>query len=130
MAVHEKTPPLPHSLELQDRSHLTATGVTEVVRFDDTAVVLRTGQGLLTIRGEGLQLKNLSLEGGRMAVDGKIQGLVYEEPRTGGWLKGLCGGCGRRYWPNCGRSAWPWPWGRYWGSGMIFSVACGGGCRG
>ena len=91
MAVHEKTPPLPHSLELQDRSHLTATGVTEVVRFDDTAVILRTGQGLLTIRGEGLQLKNLSLEGGRMAVDGKIQGLVYEEPRTGGWLKGLFG---------------------------------------
>ena len=63
----------------------------QVVRFDDTVVALKTGQGLLTVRGEGLQLKNLSLEGGRMAVDGKIQGLFYEEPRTGGWLKGLFG---------------------------------------
>lgn len=91
MAGSEKTMLQPHSLELHDRSHLTATGVTGVVRFDDTVVALKTGQGLLTVRGEGLQLKNLSLEGGRMAVDGKIQGLFYEEPRTGGWLKGLFG---------------------------------------
>ena len=37
---------LPHKLTLQERSRLTVTGVTEVVSFDDTAVVLHTVLGL------------------------------------------------------------------------------------
>ena len=36
---------LPHKLTLNDRSSLTMTGVTEVVSFDDSAVVLRTELG-------------------------------------------------------------------------------------
>ncbi len=54
---------LPHKLNLTQRKNLTMTGVTEVVSFDETAVVLKTGLGQLTVHGQGLQLKNLSLEG-------------------------------------------------------------------
>ena len=72
---------LPHRVVLQERSSLTAEGVTEVLRFDDTAVVLRTQLGLLEIRGQELVLKALSPEGGQMAVTGRICGLDYEEPR-------------------------------------------------
>ena len=71
----------PHKLTLNERKSLTMTGVTEVLRFDETAVVLRTTLGLLTVQGQDLKLKTLSLEGGQVAVDGQIFALVYEEPR-------------------------------------------------
>ena len=74
---------LPHELRLSERQQLTMTGVTEVVSFDDTAVVLQTALGLLTVQGEGLHLKTLSLDGGQVAVDGHVSALVYEEPRQG-----------------------------------------------
>ena len=72
---------LPHKLQLNERKKLTMTGVTEVVSFDETAVVLQTSLGLLIVQGQQLQLKNLSLEGGQVAVEGDINALSYEEPR-------------------------------------------------
>lgn len=72
---------LPHKLTLDERSKLTMTGVTEVVSFDDTSVVLQTVLGTLEILGQQLKLKNLSLDGGQVAVDGHISSLYYEEPR-------------------------------------------------
>lgn len=82
---------LPHKLTLTDRKSMALTGVTEVISFDDTAVVLKTGLGLLTIHGQQLQLKNLSLEGGQAAVEGTVCALVYEQPRKSGGLRRLFG---------------------------------------
>ena len=80
----------PHRLTLDERNRLTMTGVTEVVSFEDTAVVLRTSLGTLTVQGRDLQLKTLSLDGGQVAVDGTVSALVYEEPRpAGSWLSRL-----------------------------------------
>lgn len=79
---------LPHKLQLNERQQLTMTGVTEVVSFEDTAVVLQTSLGTLVIQGRELQLKTLSLDGGHVAVDGTVCSLVYEEPRQpGGWRR-------------------------------------------
>ena len=78
---------LPHKLSLNERRELTVTGVTEVVSFEEHAVVLRTALGTLIVQGSGLRLKTLSLEGGQVAVDGNISSLVYEEPRFGGWKR-------------------------------------------
>lgn len=75
---------LPHKLTLNERKALTLTGATEVVSFDENVVVLKTGLGILTVHGKQLQLKNLSLEGGQVAVDGQIAALIYEEPKSGG----------------------------------------------
>ncbi len=80
----DQTIQLPHKLTLNERKALTMTGVTEVVSFDDTTVILRTGLGTLVIQGRDLQLKTLSLDGGQVAVDGNVAALIYEEPRTGG----------------------------------------------
>lgn len=83
---------LPHRLTLNERQQLSMTGVSEVVSFDDSAVVLRTELGMLVIQGKGLQLKTLSLEGGQVAVDGSVSSLHYEESRAGGsWLRRLMG---------------------------------------
>ena len=78
---------LPHGLTLNERNKLTLTGVTEVLRFDESAVALSTALGELTVYGQQLQLKNLSLEGGQVAVEGQIAALVYESPRPAGWFR-------------------------------------------
>ena len=66
-------------------------GVTEVVSFDESAVVLRTSLGSLLIQGKQLQLKTLSLDGGQVAVEGTVSALVYEEPRQTGFWRRLLG---------------------------------------
>lgn len=89
MAEEQK---LPHKLTLDERKKLTMNGVTEVVSFDDTTVVLRTGLGTLVVQGRELQLKTLSLDGGQVAVEGTVSALTYEEPRpSGGWVHRLFG---------------------------------------
>ncbi len=77
-------PALPHKLTLDQRKNLTVTGVTEVVSFDETAVIARTQQGTLVVQGKDLQLKTLLPEGGQVAVEGHISALLYEEPRPAG----------------------------------------------
>lgn len=78
---------LPHGLTLADRKKLTLTGVTEVVSFDDTSVVVNTPIGTLVVMGQDLQLKTLTGEGGNVVVEGHIIDLSYEElGPTGSWL--------------------------------------------
>ncbi len=73
---------LPHQLTLTQRESLTMTGVTEVVSFDDTSVVLNTQLGTLIVHGRDLHLKNLSPEGGQVSVEGTVSALIYEETKS------------------------------------------------
>ena len=83
---------MPHKLTMTERNILTMTGVTEVISFDEACVVLRTSMGTLTVQGQELKLKTLSLEGGQIEVDGTVTALAYEEPRqSGGWSRRLFG---------------------------------------
>ena len=79
---------LPHKLTLNERKHLVITGVSEVVGFDETGVVLRTGAGTLMVQGRELQLKSMTPEDGQVVVDGLISALAYAEGgKRGGWLR-------------------------------------------
>ena len=81
-----------HALTLTRREALTVTGVTEVVSFEDDAVMLRTAMGDLLVQGRQLHLKELSVAGGQVAVEGTVCALIYEEARpSGGWLHRLFG---------------------------------------
>ncbi len=82
----DQQPILPHKLILNERKQLTVTGVTEVVSFDETAVIAHTELGTLVVQGKELQLKTLLPEGGQVAVEGNITALIYEEPRPAGSL--------------------------------------------
>lgn len=83
---------LPHKLTLNERKNLTVSGVTEVVSFDEGAVILKTGLGTLVVQGKDLKLKTLSLDGGQVAVDGQVSALIYEESKpSGGMLRRLFG---------------------------------------
>ena len=77
----------PHNLTLNERKKLTLTGVSEVVSFDDTSVIMRTPLGTLIVQGSELQLKTLTTEGGNVTVEGEIAAISYEQTRAqGGWL--------------------------------------------
>ena len=84
--MNEQKPILPHKLILDARKQLTVTGVTEVISFDEGAVIARTELGTLVVQGKDLQLKTLLPEGGQVSVAGNISALIYEEPRPAGSL--------------------------------------------
>ena len=63
---------VPHSLSLTERKKLTMTGAQEVVSFDESCVVMKTTLGTLMVQGQQLQLKQLTLEGGNVAVEGEM----------------------------------------------------------
>ena len=81
----------PHKLTLSERHNLTITGVSEVISFDEAAVIVNTQLGTLTVQGDNLQLKTLSLDGGQVAIDGDISALIYEQPRSAGLFGRLLG---------------------------------------
>ena len=82
-----------HRLELTGREHLLVSGVEDVERFDETGIVMSTTAGLLVITGQDLHIGKLSLEGGELSVDGRIDSLSYEDqPRSsGGFFSRLFG---------------------------------------
>lgn len=82
----------PHQLQLDSRSRLHMTGVIEVESFDETMIVLTTTRGTLIVRGEGLHLQLLRLNGGEVLVDGTIDSLSYEDAQpAGGFFARLFG---------------------------------------
>ncbi len=68
-----------HKVTLLERGRLEITGVEEVESFDESTIIMSTNQGDLTVRGEGLHIETLSLEGGALKVEGKVESLSYED---------------------------------------------------
>lgn len=83
-----------HRVELDGREKLTISGVEDVERFDEAEIVLSTSAGMLVISGEGLHIGKLSLDGGELHVDGRVDSLSYESGAApgGGLLRRLFGG--------------------------------------
>lgn len=90
---YDSLSPAAHRIELDARERLTVTGVDDVDRFDDTEIVMTTSVGTLVVTGEHLHIGKLSLDGGELHVDGRIDSLSYEDaPSSGGLLGRLFGG--------------------------------------
>ncbi len=82
-----------HRLELVGRERLTVSGVEDVERFDENGIVMSTSAGVLVVTGEDLHIGKLSLDGGELHVDGRIDSVAYEEGsrEQGGFLRRLFG---------------------------------------
>ena len=86
MAEEKKTVKLPHSVILENRKSLTATGVSNVDSFDEQAIVAYTDLGELTIKGKGLHISRLNIETGELNVTGDISSLNYAESQASGGI--------------------------------------------
>ena len=87
-------PVMGHHIILEEREQLVVSGVEEVESFDENTILLTTAQGALEIQGEGLHIEKLSLDGGDLKVEGRVNALLYGEenrPR-GGLFARLLGG--------------------------------------
>lgn len=68
-----------HHLIMEGREKLSLSGVEDVESFDENMIVMYTSKGLLTIRGAGLHIERLSLEGGEVNVEGFVDSLEYQD---------------------------------------------------
>ena len=82
-----------HRLELVGRERLVVSGVEDVDRFDETGIVMSTAAGPLVVTGEDLHIGKLSLDGGELHVDGRIDSVTYEDEgqSRGGFFSRLFG---------------------------------------
>lgn len=80
--------PRTHTLHMENRKTATLTGVSEVLAFDDRQVILATDHGEIALTGEGLHVSRLTLDEGELTVEGRIDSLLYTQPRRrGGWFR-------------------------------------------
>lgn len=77
-----------HALTLVDRKKLSLTGVEDVDCFNEQIAVLRTGLGTLTVTGAGLNVSRLSLEEGRVELEGEVDAVEYSGGKKQGGLLG------------------------------------------
>ena len=85
--------PLEHRLQLEGRERMIVSGVEDVLRFDEGSIVMSTCAGTMLVTGEDLHIGKLSLDGGELRVNGRIDSVSYEdlqEPR-GSLLQRLFG---------------------------------------
>ena len=83
-----------HRVTLDGREKLTVSGVEDVERFDESEIVMNTADGVLIVTGENLHIGKLSLDGGELHVDGRVDALSYEDGggAGGGLFSRLFGG--------------------------------------
>ena len=90
MPEEKKPVKAPHSLILENRRALTATGVSNVDSFDEQTIVAYTDLGQLIIRGSKLQINKLNIETGELTLSGDINSMSYSEiQQRGGFLTRL-----------------------------------------
>ncbi len=71
-----------HNLKLTNRGFMELTGINNVDLFDEEEVVLETRLGYLHIKGESLHITQLSLEEGKVSLEGDISVLEYKAAKT------------------------------------------------
>ena len=64
-----------HQVSVEDCRRVVATGVSEVMSFDEQQVVMDTDHGVLTVEGNGLHVEKLSLDIGEVAIAGTVNAL-------------------------------------------------------
>ncbi|MCL2798236.1 MAG: YabP/YqfC family sporulation protein [Firmicutes bacterium] len=70
-------PQKPHAVSLENREKGTVSGVSKVVSACDSALVLETGQGGLSITGSGIKIARYDDQTGMLAFEGAITSLKY-----------------------------------------------------
>ena len=81
-ALSGKQEIMQHSVQMERRKHASITGVSDVCSFHETEIVLKVETGLMFITGENLHIGKLLLDDGKLDIEGQIDSLIYEKPKT------------------------------------------------
>jgi len=73
-----------HNLILEERGSLTVTGVEDIDSFDDQTVVIYTGLGELTVRGNQLHIERIDLQAGELELQGQVALTYADQPAVRG----------------------------------------------
>lgn len=68
-----------HKVSMSNRSKLEMTGISDVISFDLTKVLLESDYGVITIKGQNLHVNRLSVEKGELDIDGTVQAIEYSD---------------------------------------------------
>ena len=68
-----------HSLSINNREKIAATGIARVDFFSEEIVTAQTDLGQLNIKGKSLYIEKLSAETGDMSVTGNIIAVSYTD---------------------------------------------------
>ncbi len=66
-----------HTLHMENRERVIATGVEDVDSFNDVEINFQTECGYITLTGNDLHISRLNLEDGQLIVEGEINGVAY-----------------------------------------------------
>ena len=70
------------NIVIQNREKTVVTGVDDILSFDDELVIVQTGLGMLTIKGEGLKMNKLNLDNNELIIEGKTCAIAYSDATT------------------------------------------------
>ncbi|MDO5602829.1 MAG: YabP/YqfC family sporulation protein [Oscillospiraceae bacterium] len=82
----------PHVITIKERKSLIATGVQEVVAYDENSATVETACGTLVVGGANLRVHEISTVSGELSIEGNIEYIQYEARKTkgeGGFFKRL-----------------------------------------
>lgn len=71
-----------HRISMENRKKCSLSGVTDVISFDLTEVLLETELGLLDIHGKDLHVNHLSVEKGEVEISGEFDSFIYTEVKN------------------------------------------------
>ena len=68
-----------HKVNMMNRRTGSITGVSDVISFDISEVLLETDLGMMQIKGADLHVNRLTLEKGEIELEGRIDSIQYSE---------------------------------------------------
>ena len=70
-----------HGLNLTDRKNLIIYGVKKIENFDNEEFIMETNMGMLTVKGNNLELVKLDTQQGNISIKGTVDSLEYSKDK-------------------------------------------------
>ena len=73
-----------HNVIMEERHHLSVSGVMDIERFDEEEVIVATELGQLSIKGQGLHLNKIDVSDGELSIEGELDSISYSQQSVKG----------------------------------------------
>lgn len=76
------------NIYIESRKRLIASGIKDVISFDDETLLLNTALGKLTVKGQGIKIESFNTETGDLTATGNFHATVYmaDSSNEGGFI--------------------------------------------